>query len=58
MLKINPNKHLFYRVQQLGLSAVLSDYLLYGLPLKLHELRSSNKDSDQPHNIKWPQTND
>ena len=47
LMKINPNQHLFYRVPQLGLSAVQSDYLLYNLSIEKSKYESVDEESEE-----------
>ena len=47
LIKINPNQHLFYRVPQLGLSAVLSGYLLYNLSIEKSKYEGVDEETEE-----------
>ena len=47
LIKIDPNQHLFYRVPQLGLSAVLSDYLLYNVSIEKSNYEGVDEESEE-----------
>ena len=47
LLKINPNQHLFYRVPELGLSAILTDYLLYNLSVEKTKYEGVDEETEE-----------